>query len=58
MDAALNTMNAADARPAHISWTCQAAKFKSPHFSSGYKPGNSGCTVLLNNSSPPYLRDF
>jgi len=58
MDAALNTMNAADARPAHISWTCQAAKSKSPHFSSGYRPGSSGCTIPLNNSSPPYPRDF
>lgn len=36
MDPALSTMKAADAGPAHLSWTGLAAKSKSPQFSSGF----------------------
>ena len=36
MGPALSTMKAADARPAHLSWTGLAAKSKSPQFSSGF----------------------
>ena len=36
MDPALSTMKAADARPAHLSWTGLAAKSESPQFSSGF----------------------
>lgn len=36
MDAALSTMKAADAGPAHLSWTGLAAKSESTQFSSGF----------------------
>lgn len=36
MDGALSTMEAADAGPAHLSWTGPAAKSESPQFSSGF----------------------
>lgn len=36
MDPALSTMKAADAGPAHLSWTGLAAKSESPQFSSGF----------------------
>lgn len=36
MDPALSTMKAADAGPAHLSWTGLAAKSESSQFSSGF----------------------
>lgn len=36
MEPALSTMKAADAGPAHLSWTGLAAKSESPQFSSGF----------------------